>query len=87
MGGVTAVRDTLKKLYDRKDYYGFFFYISFLYGFLEWQVPGRLVLLPAVPETLKCYCSELVAAFDKFIEENPDVKIDEPVEYESRTDI
>lgn len=86
-GGVTAVRDTLKKLYDRKDYYGFFLYISFLYGFLEWQVPVRVVLLPAVPEALKCYCSELMAAFDKFIEENPDVKIDEPVEYEGRTDI
>lgn len=86
-GGVTAVRDTLKKLYDRKDYYGFFLYISFLYGFLEWQVPVRVVLLPAVPEALKCYCTELMAAFDKFIEENPDVKIDEPVGYESRTDI
>lgn len=86
-GGVMAVRDTLKKLYDRKDYYGFFLYISFLYGFLEWQVPVRVVLLPAVPEALKCYCTELMAAFDKFIEENPDVKIDEPVEYESRTDI
>ncbi len=86
-GGVTAVRDTLKKLYDRKDYYGFFLYISFLYGFLEWQVPVRVVLLPAVPEALKCYCTEFMAAFDKFIEENPDVKIDEPVGYESRTDI
>lgn len=78
-GGIGAIRDTLKKLYDRKDYYGFFLYVSFLYGFLEWQVPSRLVLLPAVPEALRCYCSELMEAFDKFIEENTDAQTEEAV--------
>lgn len=86
-GGITAVRDTLKKLYARKDYYGFYLYHSFLYGFLEWQVPGRVVLLPAVPEALKCYCTEFMAAFDKFIEENPDAKLDASVEDENRVDV
>ena len=71
-GGISAVRDTLRKLYDRKEYYGFFLYLSFLYGFLEWQVPRKLVLLPAVPEALKCYCTEFMSAFDKFIEEADD---------------
>lgn len=71
-GGIIAVRDTLRKLYDRKEYYGFFLYLSFLYGFLEWQVPRKLVLLPAVPEALKCYCTEFMSAFDKFIEEADD---------------
>lgn len=82
-GGVLAVRDTLKKLYDCNDYYAFFLYISFLYGFLEWQVPGRVVLLPAVPEALRCYCSEFMAAFDKFIEENADKDVVEPTEDEN----
>ncbi len=68
-GGVTAVRDTLRKLCDRKDYYGVFLYVAFLYGFLEWQVPERVMLLPAVPEALKCYCTELIDTFDDFLEE------------------
>lgn len=78
-GGIGAVRDTLKKLYDRKEYYGFFLYVSFLYGFLEWQVPSRLVLLPAVPEALRCYCTEFMAVFDKFIEENADIETTEHI--------
>ena len=76
-GGIAGVRDTLKKLCDRKEYYGFFLYLSFLYGFLEWQVPSKLVLLPAVPEALRCYCAEFMASFDKFIQENKDTDTDE----------
>ena len=30
------------------------------------------MLLPAVPEALKCYCTEFMSAFDKFIEEADD---------------
>lgn len=86
-GGITAVRDTLRKIYERKDYYGFFLYIAFLYGFLEWQVPGRVVLLPAVPEALKCYCTELMAAFDKFIEENAETESEDTAEDGNQTDL
>lgn len=82
-GGIASVKDTMKKLYDRKDYYGFFLYIAFLYGFLEWQVPGRVVLLPAVPEALKCYCTDLITAFDKFTEENSDKDISDNTEDEN----
>lgn len=82
-GGIESVKDTMKKLYDRKDYYGFFLYIAFLYGFLEWQVPGRVVLLPAVPEALKCYCTDLITAFDKFTEENSDKDISDNTEDEN----
>ncbi len=71
-GGIGAVKATLQMLYSRKDYYGFFMYIAFLYGFLEWQVPERVMLLPAVPEALKCYCSELVSALDKFLSASND---------------
>lgn len=86
-GGVTAVRDTLRKIYDRKDYYGFFLYIAFLYGFLEWQVPGRVVLLPAVPEALRCYCAELMTAFDKFIEDNAEAESEDNAEDGNQTDL
>lgn len=82
-GGIASVKDTMKKLYDRKDYYGFFLYVAFLYGFLEWQVPGRVVLLPAVPEALKCYCTDLITAFDKFTEENSDKDISDNTEDEN----
>lgn len=69
-GGAAAVNDTLHMLCDRKDYYGFFMYIAFLYGFVEWQVPERVTLLPAAPDVLKCYCAEFVAAFDVFLNAN-----------------
>ena len=71
-GGIRGVRATLQMLYSRKDYYGFFMYIAFLYGFLEWQVPERVMLLPVVPEALKCYCGELLSALDKFLSSNKD---------------
>jgi hypothetical protein len=80
--GISAVRDTLKKLYDRKEYYGFYLYLSFLYGFLEWQVPSKLVLLPAVPEALRCYCTEFMLEFNKFIEENADVQTEDNTQNE-----
>ena len=38
-GGIVTVRDTMKKLYDKKEYTAVFLYLSFLYGFLEWRVP------------------------------------------------
>ena len=70
-------------LHNRKDYYGFFMYIAFLYGFLEWQVPERVMLLPAVPEALKCYCGELLLALDKFLsssKDSEDIEEDEDTE-------
>ena len=72
-GGVRAVIATLHMLYDRKDYYGFFLYLAFLYGFLEWQVPEKLMLLPAVPEALKCYCTEFMDSVDKYVSGSAEV--------------
>lgn len=69
VGGIAAVKDTLHMLLDRRDYYGFYLYITFWYGFVEWQVPEQIILLPAVPEALECYCAELMSAFDKFLQE------------------
>ena len=69
---IQVVRKTLQMLYNRKDYYGFYLYIAFLYGFLEWQVPERVMLLPAAPEALKCYCGELLSALDEFLSSSKD---------------
>lgn len=38
-GGFQQVHDTFQKLNNRKEYLGFYLYLSILYGFLEWQVP------------------------------------------------
>ena len=83
-GGVSATKATLQKLYDRKDYYGFFLYIAFLYGFLEWQVPESISLLPAVPEALTCYCNEFILEFDDYLNKN---STKESEEADDQTDI
>lgn len=69
-GGIIAVRDTLRMLNDRKEYTAVFLYLAFLYGFLEWQVPEQLTLLPAVPDVMKCFASEFIADFDRYLRDN-----------------
>ncbi len=86
-GGIKTVRDTLQKLCDRKDYYGFFLYIAFLYGFLEWQLPERIMLLPAVPDALKCFCNEQMKAFNKFPIEGTPAESEESNDDGNKTDI
>lgn len=86
-GGIQSVKATLQKLYDRKDYYGCFLYLAFLYGFLEWQVPERITLLPAVPEALKCYCGELLTALDRFLSSGKDAESESHAEDDHQTDL
>ena len=69
-GGITAVRDTVKKLCDKKEYTALFLYLCFLYGFMEWQVPEQVLLLPAVPDALKLFASEFLSAFEAYLESN-----------------
>lgn len=66
-GGIEAVAATLQMLCDRHDYYGFYLYLVIMYGFVEWQVPERVVLLPALPVALKSYCEGFLKALNKFI--------------------
>lgn len=86
-GGVRAVKATLHMLYDRKDYYGFFLYLAFLYGFLEWQLPEKLTLLPAAPVALKCYCGEFLDAMDKYFPTSMETDGGEPLDDEDQEDI
>ena len=67
-GGIFAVKDTAKKLYDIKEYTALFLYLCFLYGFMEWQVPERVLLLPAAPDALKLFASEFLSAFEAYLE-------------------
>lgn len=64
--GAEGVTDTLKMLCDQKNYYGAYLYIALMYGFLGWQVPDRVALLPAAPDALKCYCTELIRLFKEY---------------------
>lgn len=67
-GGISAVKDTFKKLYDKKEYTAIFLYLCILYGFMEWQVPERIRLLPAVLDTLKLFAADFITAFDTYME-------------------
>lgn len=64
-GGIEGVRDTFQKLYDKKEFNAMFLYLVFLYGFIEWQVPERTALLPAVPEALKFFMAEFITGFNQ----------------------
>lgn len=68
-GGIILAQNTFRKLLERRDYYGFFLYLSIWYGFLEWQVPEKFMLYPAVPDALKCFCKEFMEAFDNYTRE------------------
>lgn len=68
-GGIKAVRDIVKKMCDKKEYTALFLYLCILYGFMEWQVPERIRLLPAVPDALKLFTVDFIAAFDTYMTE------------------
>ena len=75
-GGIMAVKDTMKKLFDKKEYTALFLYLCFLYGFMEWQVPERIQLLPASSEALKLFAGDFLTAFETYLQ-NEERKIDE----------
>ncbi len=66
-GGIAAVKETVHKLCDKKEYTALFLYLCILYGFMEWQVPERVLLLPAAPDALKLFASDFLAAFDSYM--------------------
>lgn len=69
-GGFQGAHDTFQKLHDRKEYLGFYLYLTILFGFLEWQVPERIAILPAVPEAIKAFAGDFITAFDHYLEDN-----------------
>lgn len=67
-GGITVVKNTVDKLCGNKEYTALFLYLCFLYGFMEWQVPEQIRLLPAAPDALKLFSSEFLSAFEEYLE-------------------
>lgn len=66
-GGISIIKDTVKKLFDKKEYTALFLYLCFLYGFMECQVPERVLLLPAAPDVLKLFASGFLTAFETYL--------------------
>lgn len=64
-GGIVGIKHTMQKLYDRKEYTALFLYLAILYGFLEWQVPEKVSLLPTIPDALKIFEGEFLSALDE----------------------
>lgn len=65
-GGINGVYETLQDLYERREYVGYFLYVVFFYGFIEWLVPEQIALMPASPETLKAFCTTFKERFSAF---------------------
>lgn len=63
---LTEVQNTLHFLFDKKDYYGAFFYILFLFGLNQMYTPLAFSLLPANPDYLKQYLSDFIAQLDAY---------------------
>lgn len=68
-GGIGGTYEILQRLYAGKEHTGMYLYIVIMYGFLEWQVPEILSLLPAVPEALKAFMTEFMVDFEECIAE------------------
>lgn len=66
-GGLQGAVETFRMMYDHEDYYGMFFYMAFLYGFLGWQVPEGVTLMPAMPGALKHYMGGFMDAAEDYL--------------------
>ncbi len=71
-GGFSEVANNLHFLYDRKDYYGVYLYLVFLFGFIQWRTPRDLAVLSANPEYLKQYLAEFMKVLDEYREKYKD---------------
>lgn len=63
---LTEVQSTLHFLFDKRDYYGAFFYILFLFGLNQMYAPLAFSLLPANPDYLKQYLSDFITQLDGY---------------------
>lgn len=66
------VYDTTVHLIDRKEFCGFYLYLAFWYGFLQWRVPEAIALMPADERVLTCFAVAFQNAFSEFCEESED---------------
>lgn len=66
-GGLKGVYDTFQMLEQKKEYTAMYFYLAFLYGFLEWRVPRKVELLSSNSESLKIFFMEFSLRFEEFL--------------------
>ena len=72
-GGFSEITNNMQFLYDRKDYYGLYLYLVFLFGLIQWRTPRQFAVLSANPEYLKQYLTELMGILEKYAVENSEV--------------
>ena len=73
-GGISEIFLNYSMMVERNDILAAYFYIAFLYGFMQWSVPEAVSLLPADDNALKLFVSEFGKRFSAYIEdmmENP----------------
>lgn len=78
-GGIECVRDTIKKFCDAEEYSAFYLYLIFMYGFLEWSVPEKIIWFAADPDVLRVFANETFKAFDKYVTSNPTKTMEETI--------
>ena len=72
-GGFSEIANNMRFLYDRKDYYGLYLYLVFLFGLIQWRTPRQFAVLSANPEYLKQYLTELMGILERYTAENSEV--------------
>ena len=68
-GGMEGVYAIFRMLEQRKEYTAMYFYLAFLYGFIEWRVPKRIELLSSNTDALKMFFTEFLNAFETILKE------------------
>lgn len=66
-GGMMEICENVVSLAERGEITAVYFYIAYLYGFLQWRVPEALSLLPADDEALTVFVSEFKNSFSEYI--------------------
>ncbi len=74
-GAFEEVYDTVVHMIDRKEFCGFYLYLAFWYGYLQWRVPEAIALMPADDRILTCFAAAFQSAFSDYCEESGDEPI------------
>ena len=67
-GGISEVFLNYSMMVERAEYIGAYFYLAFLYGFWQWNIPKEITLMPADDNVLKCFIVEFGKRFSLQIE-------------------
>ena len=68
-GGMSEVFLNYSMMVERSEYIAAYFYIAFLYGFMQWGVPEEISLVPADDNVLKFFAVEFGKRFSSYMEE------------------